>query len=194
MFLFAGSLVSDHNPNVWQGTEKHRLPLKAQICQNFLEITLQRKRNRFSCVLENVCCSVLTCVSPHFRHAMRSYLKERDDQTVLILHAKVAQKSYGNEKRCVWLLKTTCLELVCVVKIRWIEPLVCFWPLLVSIRFFCPPPCVYLMGSGWQKKLEKMEKEGCTEQEAQPCAFIGIGNSEQEMQQLNLEGKVGKHS
>lgn len=46
------------------------------------------------------------------------------------------------------------------------------------------------MGSGWKKKKEQMERDGCSEQESQPCAFIGIGNSEQEMQQLNLEGKV----
>lgn len=48
------------------------------------------------------------------------------------------------------------------------------------------------MGSGWKKKKEQMERDGCSEQESQPCAFIGIGNSDQEMQQLNLEGKVGK--
>uniref|UniRef100_A0AAZ3Q642 Recombination signal binding protein for immunoglobulin kappa J region b n=1 Tax=Oncorhynchus tshawytscha TaxID=74940 RepID=A0AAZ3Q642_ONCTS len=116
-----------------------------------LYVTLSTER--CCLILFNKCCLYVVCVSP-YREAMRNYLKERGDQTLLILHAKVAQKSYGNEK-----------------------------------RFFCPPPCIYLMGCGWKKKTEEMEREGCSEQEAQPCAFIGIGNSDQEMQQLNIEGK-----
>ena len=35
-----------------------------------------------------------------------------------------------------------------------------------------------------------MEREGGTEDDCQVCSFMGIGSSEQEMVQLNLEGKV----
>ena len=48
---------------------------------------------------------------------------------------------------------------------------------------------MYLLGSGWKKKQQQFEEsEG--HDAGQVHTFIGIGSSEQEMQQLHLDGKV----
>lgn len=107
------------------------------------------------------------------RDAMERYMRERNDMVIVILHAKVNHWIFFMKHfpdRLTFLRPTQVAQ-----KSYGNEK-----------RFFCPPPCIYLFGNGWRHRQEEMLRKGDSEQGAQLCAFIGIGNSDQDMQQLDL--------
>uniref|UniRef100_A0A1I7XHU4 BTB domain-containing protein n=1 Tax=Heterorhabditis bacteriophora TaxID=37862 RepID=A0A1I7XHU4_HETBA len=118
-----------------------------------------------------------------FSDRMAQYLCNRDqfDCVISIFHAKVAQKSYGNEKRLVGFHRNYYLPYIA-------ELPVCF----IFIVLF-QVEAVYKAFKDNQKRMGAVpeispEHERVAEQQASElCAFIGIGApSEQERQQLDF--------
>ncbi len=85
------------------------------------------------------------------------------DMVVVILHAKVVQKSYGNEKRC--FCPPPCIYLYGDGWRRRREAI-------------------------QREAAANGASPAQAEAASQLFAFIGIGNSDQDMQQLDLNGKV----
>lgn len=53
-------------------------------------------------------------------------------------------------------------------------------------RYLRPPIFIHPLGNGWRHRQEEMLRKGESPQGIQLCAFIGIENSGQHMQQLNI--------
>ncbi|CAI5446847.1 unnamed protein product [Caenorhabditis angaria] len=170
----SSSFLDPNSPFVAAATASSNVAAAAAAAANYSTIAFQNKLGSLHNLIGETSQQLTT-------ERMLEYLSKRDefDCVISIFHAKVAQKSYGNEK-----------------------------------RFFCPPPCIYLLGRGWQLKKERifqllkayknhqksqgqqpeigLEQEQIQEQHsAELVAYIGIGSSEQEKQQLDFSsGKV----
>jgi recombining binding protein (suppressor of hairless) len=97
---------------------------------------------------------------PITREIMSDYLSTRCHRRVTIFHAKVAQKSYGNEKR---------FELRKILSLNT--------EFFFFQRFFCPPPCVYLSGDGWNTHADQSccSSSSSVAQTEYLSATIGLG-------------------